>query len=55
MVANPDAGALLLVKKFGALALIFFGILGIAVGLEYRSPDSQSGLLSRGLPLFSVA
>ena len=43
MAANTDDGALLLVKKFGGIVLILLGILGIAVGLEYRS----TGLLNR--------
>ena len=49
MAANNDVGTLLLVKKFGALVLIFFGILCIAVGLEYRSTGLSIGLTAAGI------
>jgi hypothetical protein len=48
MAANTDDGALLLVKKFGGVALILLGILGIAVGLEYRSTGLSIGLAALG-------
>jgi 1,4-dihydroxy-2-naphthoate octaprenyltransferase len=48
MTANTDHGALLLVKKFGGIVLIFFGILGIAVGLEYRTTELSIGLAALG-------
>jgi len=46
---NTDHGALLLVKKFGGIVLIFFGIICIAVGLEYRSNGFSPGLTSAGI------
>lgn len=48
MAANTDDGALLLVKKFGGIVLIILGILGIAVGLEYRSTELSIGLAALG-------
>ena len=48
MAANPDDGALFLVKKFGAFVLIPLGILGIATGLEYRTTDLSIGLAALG-------
>lgn len=48
MAANTDDGALLLVKKFGGIVLILLGILGIAVGLEYRSTGLSIGLAALG-------
>lgn len=48
MAANTDDGALLLVKKFGGIVLIVLGILGIAVGLEYRSTGLSIGLAALG-------
>lgn len=48
MAANVDDSALLLVKKFGAIVLILLGILGIAVGLEYRTTELSIGLAALG-------
>ena len=48
MAANIDDGALFLVKKFGGIVLILLGILGIAVGLEYRSTELSIGLAALG-------
>jgi small-conductance mechanosensitive channel len=49
MAANTDNGALLLVKKFGGIVLIFIGIICIAVGLEYRSNGFSPELTSAGI------
>jgi hypothetical protein len=49
MAANTADGALLLVKKFGGLVLIFFGILCIALGLEYRSNGLSPELIAVGV------
>ncbi|MFY9958452.1 hypothetical protein [Bradyrhizobium sp.] len=49
MAANTDDGALFLVKKFGGIVLIFFGIICIAVGLEYRSNGFSPELTSAGI------
>jgi small-conductance mechanosensitive channel len=49
MAANTDDGALLLVKKFGGIVLIFIGIICIAVGLEYRSNGFSPELTSAGI------
>jgi uncharacterized membrane protein HdeD (DUF308 family) len=49
MVANTDDGVLFLVKKFGALALIILGILGIAVGLEHQTTELSIGLAALGV------
>jgi hypothetical protein len=49
MAANTDDGALLLLKKFGGIVLIFFGIICIAVGLEYRSNGFSPELASVGI------
>jgi hypothetical protein len=48
MAANTDDGALLLLKKFGGIVLIILGILGVAVGLEYRSTELSIGLAVLG-------
>ena len=48
MAANTDDGALFLAKKFGGIVLIILGILGIAVGLEYRSTELSIGLAVLG-------
>ena len=37
MAANTADGVVLLVKKLGGVVLILVGIIGIAVGLEYRT------------------
>ena len=37
MPAYAADGRVLLMKKFGGILLIVLGILGIAIGLEYRS------------------
>jgi hypothetical protein len=44
MAANTANGPLLLVKKLGGVVLILFGIIGIAVGLEYRSTGISAGV-----------
>jgi hypothetical protein len=49
MAANTADGALLLLKKFGGVVLILFGILGIAVGFEYRSTGLSPGLIAVGI------
>jgi apolipoprotein N-acyltransferase len=49
MAANTANGALLLVKKLGGVVLIFFGIIGIAVGLEYRTTGFSAGLTGAGI------
>jgi hypothetical protein len=49
MAANTADGVLLLVKKFGGMILIFFGILGIAIGLEYRSNGFSPELTGAGI------
>jgi hypothetical protein len=49
MAAKITDGALLLLKKFGGIVLIFFGILGIAIGLEYRSTGLSPGLVAVGI------
>lgn len=48
MTVNTDDGALFLVKKFGGIVLIILGILGIAVGLEYRTTELSIGLAALG-------
>jgi hypothetical protein len=49
MAAYTADGTMLLVKKFGGIILIFFGILGIAIGLEYRSIGLSVGLIIAGI------
>jgi hypothetical protein len=49
MAASAADGTMLLVKKFGGIILIFFGILGIAIGLEYRSIGLSVGLIIAGI------
>lgn len=49
MAAYTADGAMLLAKKFGGLVLIFFGILCIAIGLEYRSNGLSPGLFAAGI------
>jgi hypothetical protein len=49
MAANNADGALLLVKKFAGIVLIFFGIICMAVGLEYRSNGFSPELTSAGI------
>jgi uncharacterized membrane protein HdeD (DUF308 family) len=49
MAADPVDGALLLLKKFGAMILIFFGILGVALGFEYRSNGLSPELIGAGI------
>jgi 1,4-dihydroxy-2-naphthoate octaprenyltransferase len=48
MAANTDDGAMFLVKKFGGFVLIILGVIGIAVGLEYRTTDLSIGLAALG-------
>jgi hypothetical protein len=49
MAANTNDGALLLVKKFGGIVLVLFGLIGIAVGLEYRANGFSPALTSAGI------
>jgi len=49
MAASTADGAMLLAKKFGGIVLIFFGILGIAIGLEYRSNGLSIELIVAGI------
>ena len=49
MATNTADAALLLLKKFGGIVLIFFGILGIAIGLEYRSTGLSPELIPVGI------
>jgi hypothetical protein len=49
MAANTADGALLLVKKLGGIVLILFGLIGIAVGLEYRTLEFSAGLTGAGI------
>jgi hypothetical protein len=49
MAANTADGALLLVKKLGSVVLILFGIVGIAVGLEYRTIGFSAGITVAGI------
>jgi hypothetical protein len=49
MAAYAADGTMLLIKKFGGMVLIFFGILGIAIGLEYRSNGLSVGLIVAGI------
>ncbi|WP_426533127.1 hypothetical protein [Bradyrhizobium sp. McL0615] len=48
MTTNTSDFALLM-KKFGGMALILFGVLAIAIGLEYRSTDLSFGLIAAGI------
>jgi hypothetical protein len=43
MAANTADVALLLVKKLGGVVLILFGVIGIAIGLEYRTTGLSAG------------
>ena len=49
MAANTADGALLLVKKLGGVVLILFGVIGIAVGLEYRTTGFSTGITVAGI------
>jgi hypothetical protein len=49
MAANTADGALLLLKKLGGVVLIIFGIIGIAVGLEYRTAGFSAGITGAGI------
>jgi hypothetical protein len=49
MAADTANGALLLVKKVGGVVLILFGIVGIAVGLEYRTIGFSAGITVAGV------
>jgi len=49
MAASTSDGALLLVKKLGGVVLILLGIIGIAVGLEYRTTGFSAGLTGAGI------
>jgi hypothetical protein len=42
-------GALLLVKKLGGVVLILFGIIGIAIGLEYHTTGFSAGITGAGI------
>ena len=48
MITNTSDFALLL-KKFGGMVLILFGVLAIAIGLEYRAIGLSSGLIAAGI------
>jgi hypothetical protein len=49
MAANTADGPLLLVKKLGGVVLIILGIIGIAVGLEYRTIGFSAGIIVAGI------
>jgi hypothetical protein len=49
MAANTADGPLLLVKKLGGVVLIILGIIGIAVGLEYRTVGFSAGIIVAGI------
>jgi hypothetical protein len=49
MAANTADGVLLLAKKLGGVVLILFGIIGIAVGLEYRTTGFSAGITGAGI------
>jgi hypothetical protein len=49
MAANTANGALLLVKKLGGVLLILFGIIGIAIGLEYRTTGFSALMTGAGI------
>jgi hypothetical protein len=49
MAANTADGVLLLVKKLGGVVLILVGIIGIAVGLEYRTIGFSAGIIGAGI------
>ncbi|HLG84499.1 MAG TPA: hypothetical protein VKY22_26115 [Bradyrhizobium sp.] len=49
MAAYTADGTMLLVKKFGGTVLIFFGILVLAIGLEYRVTGLSVGLIVAGI------
>jgi hypothetical protein len=49
MATYAADGTMLLVKKLGGIVLIVLGILGIAIGLEYRSTDLSVGLVVAGV------
>ena len=48
MTTYAADGTMLLVKKLGAIVLIVLGILGIAIGLEYRTTGLSVGLVIAG-------
>jgi len=49
MAAKTANGPLLLIKKLGGIVLILFGIIGIAVGLEYRTTAFSPGITGAGI------
>ncbi len=49
MAADTANGPLLLLKKLGGIMLILFGIIGIAVGLEYRTTGFSAGITGAGI------
>jgi hypothetical protein len=49
MAASTTDGALLLMKKLGGVLLILFGIIGIAVGLEYRTTGFSAAITGAGI------
>jgi hypothetical protein len=49
MASNTADRPLLLVKKLAAVVLILFGIIGIAVGLEYRTTGFSAGITAAGI------
>jgi hypothetical protein len=48
MAANTANSALLLAKKLGGVVLILFGVIGIAIGLEYRTTGFSAGMTVAG-------
>jgi hypothetical protein len=49
MAADTANGPLFLLKKLGGILLILFGIIGIAVGLEYRTTGFSAGITGAGV------
>jgi hypothetical protein len=49
MAANTADVALLLAKKLGGVVLILFGVIGIAIGLEYRTTGFSVGITVAGI------
>lgn len=49
MTTYAADSTMLLVKKLGGIVLIVLGILGIAIGLEYRTTGLSVGLVVAGV------
>jgi hypothetical protein len=49
MAENTADGTLHLAKKLGGIVLILFGIIAIAVGLEYRTTGFSAGITGAGI------